>query len=70
MNKENRFATIMVGALFASIIVEYIIDQKKVFANWQSNFFSKFQPGQREFLRDILTKEEMIVTEDCGCEDG
>lgn len=80
MRTSDRFVSFMVAATFAYLGVEYLIQKRERFAAWRAEFTAPFEkhPGRREFLRDLLTREEMTIKErkpvavdaNCGCDDA
>jgi len=66
MNSDTRFVTFLVAAVAAYMAIEYIIERRAAFARWRVDFMAPFEkhPGRVEFLRRVLTEEEMKDTGD------
>lgn len=61
MSSDSRFVTLIVGAIFVYVGIEYLIERRRVFMEWRDSFLAPFarHPGRREFLRESLMLEEM-----------
>lgn len=82
MKTTDRLVGFVVVATFAYVIMEAaarsMIEQRERFNEWKNSFVERYNrnPGHREFLRDVLIREEMHVksnipvADDCGCPDA
>lgn len=65
--RDDRFLSIVVGALVSYALLEvavaYARERRERWNEWYGSFVAPFRkhPGRREWLRETLQREEMIV---------